>query len=182
MSLVLSFGLHSVQWLPSIGSGRAPASPGSELSGCTIMPRMRSPLVSVSTRCAMFWALAQSRYQRLRSRRFGSLRTRQIVAADGRTMIRSRSPQFAQPDPICGVPRKATFSTRSTRFAASWRCRASMSAVRNSCLMTRPPRLCPIRINEPSRSAGSASKRARMFVARSVRCIAEPRQREIGAS
>jgi hypothetical protein len=78
----------------------------------------------------MFRELAQSRYQRLKSRRFGSLRTRHIVAADGRTMIRRRSPQFAKSDPVCGVPRKATLSTRSTSLAASARCRASLSAVR----------------------------------------------------
>jgi hypothetical protein len=182
MSLALSFGLQTIKWFASIGSGRAPASPGSELSGFTIMPRMCRGLVSVRTRWEMFRALAQSRYQRLRSRRLGSLRTRQIVAAEGRIMIRSRSPQFAKPDPVWGVPRKATLSTRAISLAASSRCRASLSAVRNSCLMTRPPRLCPIRINGPSRRPRSASKRARMFVARSVRCIAEPRQREIGAS
>jgi hypothetical protein len=146
------------------------------------MPRTRRDLVSVRTRCKMFLELAHSRYQRLSSRKFGSLRTRHVVAAEGRTIIRSRSPQLARSDPVCGVPRKATLSTRSTSLAASARCRASLSAVRRSCLMTSPPRLCPIRTNGPSRSAGSASRRIRMFVARSVKCIAEPRQREIGAS
>ena len=55
-------------------------------------------------------------------------------------------------------------------------------AVRNICLIRSPPKLCPMRTNAPFARPGSFSKSPSTFVARSVRCIAEPRQRETGAS
>ena len=114
----------------------------------------RAAMLQQSSSIACHWRLAHPRFQLFRSRRFGSLRTRLAVAADGRMSMRSRSPQSAKSAPEWGVARNATFSMRSIRFAARVLSHAMLSAARSSCLMMSPPRLCPMKINGPRASAG----------------------------